>query len=155
MEKYFRDIDLLLNNIKQIKNKKKVVGFTNGCFDLLHAGHKHLLNEAKQNCDYLVVGINSDSSINLIKGPERPIDKKKKRVENLSKLKCVDSIISFNEKTPLNIIKIIKPNIIFKGSDYKINEIVGSDFVFAYGGDVMLINVLKGISTTEIIKRGF
>ena len=73
----------------------------------------------------------------------------------MSKLKCVDSIISFNEKTPLNIIKIIKPNIIFKGSDYKINEIVGSDFVFAYGGDVMLINVLKGISTTEIIKRGF
>ena len=143
----------LLKRINQLKNNNKVIGFTNGCFDLLHKGHLHSISKAKNNCDYLIIGLNSDISINIIKGQSRPIDRQKNRVTKLSTLKDVDAIIIFNDNTPLKLIKNINPDILFKGADYKDKEIVGSKYIEENGGKVVLIDILSGYSTTNIIKN--
>lgn len=148
-----------LNDLKKklviLKNKNKTIGFTNGCFDLLHEGHLKLLAESKKKCDYLIVGINSDSSIKKIKGDNRPIDHEIIRVNNLKKQVQVDAVILFSSKTPLSLIKIIKPNVLFKGSDYREKPIVGSGTVNKEGGKVILIDLLKGYSTTKLINKKF
>jgi D-beta-D-heptose 7-phosphate kinase/D-beta-D-heptose 1-phosphate adenosyltransferase len=143
-----------LKKILAIKKKQnKIIAFTNGCFDLLHYGHIKYLNRAKELADILIVGINTDASVKKIKGKKRPITSLKQRMEIIAGLEAVDYVISFSETTPYNLIKIIKPDILIKGGDWKRKDIVGKDIVEAYGGKVITIPYIKGISTTNIIKR--
>jgi D-beta-D-heptose 7-phosphate kinase/D-beta-D-heptose 1-phosphate adenosyltransferase len=134
--------------ITQRKNEGKRVVFTNGCFDIIHAGHVRYLTEAKKLGDILVIGLNSDSSVSTIK-PGRPIIPEQQRAEVLSALSMVDYITLFNEDTPYELIKEIKPDILVKGADWDTKNIVGSDIV----KEVRTIPFVEGISTTEIIKK--
>jgi D-beta-D-heptose 7-phosphate kinase/D-beta-D-heptose 1-phosphate adenosyltransferase len=129
------------------------VGFTNGCFDLLHPGHVQLLCEARSRCDRLVVGLNSDSSVKRLKGPERPIQPEAARSIVLAGLAFVDGVILFDEDTPLELIARIKPDVLVKGADYNIDQVVGRDVVEAYGGKVVLVELVPDTSTTLIVKR--
>ena len=143
----------LIKKIVQLKKENISIGFTNGCFDLLHKGHIYSISEAKKKCDYLIIAINSDISVSIIKGPNRPIDDQVNRVSKLSKLDDVDAIIIFYDDNPLKLIKDINPDILFKGADYKDKEIIGSEFIIENGGKVELIDILNGYSTTNIIKN--
>ena len=143
----------LIKKIVQLKKENISIGFTNGCFDLLHKGHIYSISEAKKKCDYLIIAINSDVSVKIIKGPNRPIDDQVNRVSKLSKLDDVDAIIIFYDDNPLKLIKDINPDILFKGADYKDKEIIGSEFIIKNGGKVELIDILNGYSTTNIIKN--
>jgi len=134
------------------KNGKKIV-FTNGCFDILHAGHVHYLEQAKELGDELVVGLNSDSSVKTLKGPSRPINNLEQRAKVLSSLKCVDRIVSFADETPIKLIKEIKPDVLVKGGDYKVKDVVGHKEVRSWGGEVKIIPLVPGLSTTNIIKK--
>lgn len=137
-------------NDKSRKNKYKL-GFTNGCFDLLHIGHLSLLKQAKDNCDYLVVGLNSDDSVRKLKGIDRPINNQEKRKAMLLALKFVDEVMIFDEETPLNLIKRLSPNVLIKGEDYELNQIVGKDFVLSNGGKVIRVKLISDVSTSKII----
>ena len=130
-----------------------IIGFTNGCFDLIHPGHISLLHHAKNECDKLVVGLNSDSSVAKLKGKDRPIQKENARATVLLALKDVDIVIIFNEETPIKLIELIKPDVLIKGGDYKIDEIVGAEFIQQNGGRVVLSDYKKGHSTSDIIKK--
>ena len=143
----------LIKKIVQLKKDNISIGFTNGCFDLLHKGHIYSISEAKKKCDYLIIAINSDISVSIIKGPNRPIDDQVNRVLKLAKLDEVDAIIIFYDDNPLELIKDINPDILFKGADYKDKEIIGSEFIIENGGKVELIDILNGYSTTNIIKN--
>ena len=134
------------------KNGKKVV-FTNGCFDILHAGHVHYLEQAKELGDELVVGLNSDSSVKTLKGPSRPINNLEQRAKVLSSLKCIDRIVSFTDETPIKLIKEIKPDVLVKGGDYKVKDVVGHKEIKSWGGEVKIIPLVPGLSTTNIIKK--
>ena len=129
------------------------IGFTNGCFDLIHPGHISLLHHAKNECDKLVVGLNSDSSVAKLKGKDRPIQKENARATVLLALKDVDVVIIFNEETPIKLIELIKPDVLIKGGDYKIDEIVGAEFIQQNGGRVVLSDYKNGHSTSDIIKK--
>ncbi len=131
---------------------KKIV-FTNGCFDILHVGHLRYLTEARALGDRLVVGLNSDSSVRLLKGKERPIISEDERREMLLGLKPVDEVIIFSEETPLNLIKEVKPDILVKGGDWSVDQIVGSDFIMGRGGEVLSLPFHEGRSSTNIIKK--
>jgi len=133
--------------------KGKKIGFTNGCFDLIHQGHIDYLKKARSHCDFLILAINSDFSVSKIKGKERPIINQAERSIILANFNFIDRIIIFNDETPIKIIKKLKPNLIFKGDDYKKNEVVGNKEISKWGGDVILIKCLKGKSTSNIIKR--
>ena len=146
-------INDLLKKIRLLKEKDLIIGFTNGCFDLLHKGHIKLLAAAKEKCDYLIVGLNADSSIKMLKGDTRPIDNQLIRIFNLSLRPEVDAVILFYTKTPLELIKELSPNIMFKGADYSKNEIVGKDYILRNGGKVELVDILDGYSTTNIINN--
>lgn len=143
------------NSTKEKKKNKRQrkVGFTNGCFDLIHAGHVSYLKKAKEMCDFLILALNSDKSIKKLKGDKRPIMNEKDRIEILSSLKFIDEIIVFDELTPIKLIKKIKPDFIFKGKDYKKTNVVGFKELKRWGGKVVLIDFLKNKSTTNIIKR--
>ncbi len=127
--------------------------FTNGCFDLLHPGHVRLLREAAALGDYLVVGLNSDSSVRKLKGPARPINPQEARAEVLSALEAVDAVVIFDDETPLDLITAIRPDVLVKGGDYRPEEVVGRDEVEASGGRLALIPVLAGHSTTQMVAR--
>lgn len=127
--------------------------FTNGCFDLLHKGHIHLLKRAKKLGDLLVVGLNSDESVSKLKGSQRPVMSQQTRAEKMGALEEVDYIIIFQEETPMELIKALEPDILVKGGDYKIEEIVGHREVAEKGGRVETIPLLEGYSTTSIIDR--
>ena len=142
----------ILNKISKIRDKT-IIGFTNGCFDLLHEGHLHLIRESKKRCDFLIIGLNSDESVKVLKGENRPIENQEQRAMNLSKLEEVDAITIFNTETPENIIKDLNPNILIKGGDYNKTDIVGSRFVIENGGSVEVIDLLPGFSTTKIISE--
>ena len=129
------------------------IGFTNGCFDIIHPGHISLLHCAKNECDKLVVGLNSDSSVAKLKGKDRPIQKENARATVLLALKDVDVVIIFNEETPIKLIELIKPDVLIKGGDYKIDEIVGAEFIQQNGGRVVLSDYKNGHSTSDIIKK--
>lgn len=131
---------------------KKIV-FTNGCFDLLHIGHVRYLEQAKSLGDILVVGINSDASVRHLKGPTRPIQNESDRAEILASLKAVDHTVIFTEETPLRLIQEVKPDLLVKGGDWKIDQIVGSDFVLSNGGEVKSLQFIDGRSTTSIIEK--
>lgn len=129
------------------------VGFTNGCFDLLHRGHLHSLRSAAKKCDKLIVGLNSDESVSKLKGPTRPIQDELTRAELLASLEIIDLVVIFSDDTPLRLIEQIVPDRLFKGSDYTVSEVVGADVVIAHGGSVELIDLLPGHSTTNTTTR--
>jgi len=133
-------------------DQKRIV-FTNGCFDLLHPGHVHLLNEAKALGDKLVVGLNSDASIKKLKGTNRPILQEQERASLVSALSSVDLVVIFEEDTPLDLIEALRPDILVKGSDYSLDTVVGREVVESYGGKVALIALMEGLSTTGLISR--
>ncbi|MAX66480.1 MAG: D-glycero-beta-D-manno-heptose 1-phosphate adenylyltransferase [Bacteriovoracaceae bacterium] len=137
--------------LSERKNKKVV--FTNGCFDILHRGHISYLNEAKSLGDILVLGLNSDESVKRLKGPTRPVNNEQDRKFVLENLKSIDYVFIFTEDTPYNLISKIKPDILVKGGDWKIDQIVGSDIVLSYGGEVKSLNFIDGFSTTKTINK--
>ena len=145
------DANISMKAIHLAKKESKKIVFTNGCFDILHAGHVSYLKEARSKGDMLIVGINNDKSVSRLKGNNRPINNLENRIEVLSSLECVDIVIPFSEDTPLNLIKEIIPDILVKGEDYKINQIVGSDFVKKTGGKVERIKFVKRLSTSNLI----
>ena len=124
----------LLNTLKSLRRKKKKVVFTNGCFDILHAGHVNYLAKAKSLGDILVIGLNSDSSVKKLKGRSRPVVSQKNRAIVLGALWAVDFVVIFNELTPIKLIKAIKPDVLVKGGDWKKENIIGADFIESYGG---------------------
>jgi D-beta-D-heptose 7-phosphate kinase/D-beta-D-heptose 1-phosphate adenosyltransferase len=129
------------------------IGFTNGCFDLLHRGHIRLMAEARAACDRLVVGLNSDASTRRLKGNSRPINPAEGRAEVLAALEAVDLVVVFEEDTPLELIKLVRPNVLVKGADYAREDVVGHDVVEAAGGQVILVDLVPGHSTTNIVRR--
>ena len=129
------------------------VGFTNGCFDILHPGHVRVLTEARAACDRLIVGLNSDASVRRLKGADRPVQEERARAEVLAALEAVDLVVLFEEDTPLNLISRIKPSVLVKGGDYTREQVVGHEIVTAYGGEIVLVDILQGHSTTSLVKR--
>lgn len=135
------------------KHKEKKIVFTNGCFDLIHSGHITYLTEARALGDVLFVGINSDKSVKKLKGPSRPINNQEERKFILQSLRCVDFVEIFDQETPYELIKIVQPKILVKGGDWKVEQIVGHDIVTAYGGKVLSLTFLPGLSTTATIEK--
>ncbi len=129
------------------------VGFTNGCFDILHAGHVSLLHAARAQCDRLVLGLNSDASVRRLKGEGRPVNDQHDRACVLAALASIDAVVVFEEDTPLNLIEALKPDILVKGADYTVEQVVGADVVQAYGGRVVLVDLVAGKSTTGTIGK--
>jgi rfaE bifunctional protein nucleotidyltransferase chain/domain len=146
------ELEELLGLLEKVRRKKKIV-FTNGCFDIIHAGHADYLNKAKSLGDILVVGINSDASVRRIKGEKRPILPQQMRAYLLDNLKPVDYVVIFEEDTPLELIKAIKPDVLVKGADWDLDRIVGADFVLSYGGRVERIAFSFDISTSKVVER--
>lgn len=144
------DIQKICDDLR--KEKKKIV-FTNGCFDIIHIGHIKYLSEAKKLGDVLVVGLNSDDSVRRLKGTARPINPQNERAEVLDSLKPVDIVVIFEEDTPLELIKLVRPDVLVKGGDYTPDKIVGSDFVVSYGGKVEIIPYVEGKSTSNLIEK--
>jgi D-beta-D-heptose 7-phosphate kinase/D-beta-D-heptose 1-phosphate adenosyltransferase len=129
------------------------VGFTNGCFDILHPGHVRVLTQARAACDRLIVGLNSDASVRRLKGADRPVQDGRARAEVLAALEAVDLVAIFEEDTPLHLISLIKPSVLVKGGDYTREQVVGHEIVTAYGGKIVLVDILQGHSTTSLVKR--
>jgi D-beta-D-heptose 7-phosphate kinase/D-beta-D-heptose 1-phosphate adenosyltransferase len=144
------DIDSALNAARQ---KGRRIVFTNGCFDLLHVGHVKYLQKARQQGDLLVLGLNSDASIRRIKGPKRPLIKEEERAHILAALDCVDYVVLFDEDTPMDLIREVRPDVLIKGGDYEPAQVVGREFVESYGGRLELIQFVDGKSTTNIINK--
>lgn len=147
----FEDRGQLGDKWREIRAGRQSVVFTNGCFDILHAGHVSYLEEARRLGDFLVLGLNSDDSIKRLKGPKRPIVPFADRAAVLAGLRSVDMVIGFNEDTPYQLIQQIQPNILVKGGDWKPEQIVGSDIVQKAGGTVRSLSFKPGSSTTDII----
>ncbi len=129
------------------------VGFTNGCFDILHPGHVRVITQARAACDRLIVGLNSDASVRRLKGPERPVQDERARAEVLAALEAVDLVVVFEQDTPLELIAQIKPSVLVKGGDYTREQVVGHEIVAANGGTVVLVDILPGHSTTSLVNR--
>jgi rfaE bifunctional protein nucleotidyltransferase chain/domain len=146
-------VDELRANLNIWRLLEKKVVFTNGCFDLLHLGHIDYLSKAADMGQKLIIGLNSDASTSALKGPSRPIIDQYSRSIMLASLFFVDAVIVFDDQTPLQLIEWIKPDVLVKGADYTIDQIVGSDLVLQYGGDVKTIEYLSGYSTTAIEKK--
>ena len=146
-----RDLTKILNLIRELGFK---IGFTNGCFDILHRGHIQYLDKARKSADFLFIGVNDDNSVKKLKGKNRPINSLKDRINFLNRATLDDAfIMKFSESTPLRLIKKIKPDILIKGGDYKANQIVGNEFVKKNNGEVKIIPFLKGYSTSNLIKK--
>ena len=135
--------------VKEQRQKGKTIAFTNGCFDILHAGHVSVLEFARSKGDVLVVGLNSDASVRRLKGPSRPVNTQQDRALVLAALESVSAVCVFEEDTPYELIKLVRPDVLVKGGDYKPTEIVGREFA----GKVVRFALLKGRSTTNIIKK--
>lgn len=149
----FLPVDEIVKKLAPMRFFGKKIVFTNGCFDLLHIGHVRYLQEARARGDYLVVGLNADESVRRLKGPTRPVQSENDRAEILAALSCVDFTTLFHEDTPENLIHQIHPDILVKGGDWKIDQIVGGPFVQSYGGQVLSLNFIDGKSTTKIIEK--
>ena len=137
----------------RLKRRGKKIVFTNGCFDLFHAGHVEILRRAASLGDVLVVGVNSDTSVTAIKGPGRPIIPEADREQIISALSCVDYVVVFGEETPLRLIQAVRPDVLVKGEDWKGREVVGEDVVKARGGRVEFVSLVPGLSTTDLINK--
>ena len=142
----------LIGILENLRDKRRIV-FTNGCFDIIHAGHCHYLARAKSLGDLLVVGLNSDSSVRRIKGPKRPVIPQEQRALVLDSLRPVDYVVIFEEDTPQRLIEAIRPDILVKGGDWELDKIVGREFVESYGGKVVTIPFEHDLSTSKIIER--
>tara|TARA_B110001450_G_C17364183_1_gene376838 strand:- start:92 stop:643 length:552 start_codon:yes stop_codon:yes gene_type:complete len=150
-KKFYTSNSEILKKIQTVRSKNMKIVMTNGCFDIVHAGHIHLLENAKKLGDFMIVAINSDKSVKELKGKKRPVNKLSARIEMLQALSCVDLVVVFNELTPLKTIKMISPDVLVKGGDYKIKDIVGADLVITKKGKVRIIKTKKGYSTTKIL----
>jgi rfaE bifunctional protein nucleotidyltransferase chain/domain len=139
--------------LARARARGKSIVFTNGCFDIIHAGHVKYLDDAKKLGDILVIGLNSDKSVKTLKGSSRPINSQDDRARVIAALEAVDFVTIFGEETPEALIKKLKPNVLVKGGDWKIKDIVGGDFVKSLGGKVARIPFLKGRSTSAIIGK--
>lgn len=131
----------------------KTVAFTNGCFDILHAGHIASLNQAASEADFLIIGLNSDQSVKKLKGESRPVNNEQSRALLLASLAMVDAVVIFEEDTPLELIKSIMPDVLVKGGDYKVEEIAGAKEVIEAGGRVVINPIVPGFSTTSVINK--
>lgn len=136
-----------------LRAQKKKIVFTNGVFDLLHVGHVRYLQEARKLGDALFIGVNADASVKRLKGPTRPIQNESDRAEILAALEAVSFTVIFSEDTPANLIQEVRPDILVKGGDWKIESIVGASFVQSYGGQVLSLQFVDGKSTTKIIEK--
>ena len=145
--------EIIARRVDEWRRQGLRIGFTNGCFDLLHPGHVSLMRQAKAACDRLIVGLNSDASIARLKGPTRPVQSEASRASVLASLESVDGITIFGEDTPQQLIELIRPDILVKGADYTVETVVGADFVQSYGGKVVLAGLEDGHSTTATIAR--
>jgi len=143
----------LARRLSQHRKQGKRIAFTNGCFDILHAGHVSYLNKAQKKNRILIVGLNSDVSVKKIKGSPRPIVSQDQRALILASMACVDYITIFDEETPQKLISFLKPDILIKGADWKGKRVAGSDVVESYGGRVEYINYVGGISSSKIIQK--
>jgi D-beta-D-heptose 7-phosphate kinase/D-beta-D-heptose 1-phosphate adenosyltransferase len=150
-EKIVFDYRVLEDVLGEWRRRGLRIGFTNGCFDLLHPGHVKLLTEARAACDRLVVGLNSDLSVQGLKGEGRPIQNQQARAEVLAALEAVDMVVIFDEPTPLELIRRVRPTVLVKGSDYRVEQVVGRDIVEADGGEVILVDLVPGHSTTRLV----
>ncbi len=152
MKQKIKERKELLRIIKELKEKRKRVVFTNGCFDLLHIGHVRYLEKAKGLGDVLVVGVNSDTSVRKLKGPQRPILPEEERTEILSSLGCVDYVTLFSEMDPLKLITSLHPDVLVKGGDWRREQIVGGEAVERSGGEVVIIPFVGKASTSNLIE---
>jgi D-beta-D-heptose 7-phosphate kinase/D-beta-D-heptose 1-phosphate adenosyltransferase len=143
----------LVAELERRRTAGQRVAFTNGCFDVLHAGHVQYLAEARRQADCLVVGINSDSSVRQLKGPNRPLNAVEARALVLAALQDVDFVTIFADATPLSLIHAVRPDVLVKGADYRKSEVVGAEVVESYGGRVHLAELRDGFSTTNLIER--
>ncbi len=143
----------LTDQVERWRRRHLTVGFTNGCFDLLHPGHLSLIRQARAACDRLVVGLNSDASVRRLKGPTRPVSSESARAEVLSAMADIDAVAIFDEDTPIGLIEAIRPDVLVKGADYALDQIVGADFVQSYGGQVLRAQLEPGHSTTAVIAK--
>ncbi|MBC5774515.1 D-glycero-beta-D-manno-heptose 1-phosphate adenylyltransferase [Pontibacter sp. KCTC 32443] len=143
----------LLDQVQAWRSQGQKIVFTNGCFDLLHLGHVDYLEKARQLGDKLVLGLNADRSISSIKGPNRPLQDEMSRARVMASLLFVDAVVLFDSDTPLELIKAVKPDILVKGDDYSIEQIVGHDVVQQAGGEVKTVPLVTGYSTTNIVKK--
>jgi D-beta-D-heptose 7-phosphate kinase/D-beta-D-heptose 1-phosphate adenosyltransferase len=148
-----RPLPRALEQVERWRLRGLKIGFTNGCFDLLHPGHVALLAQARAACDRLVVGLNSDASVARLKGANRPVQQETARAAVLASLSSVDLVVVFPEDTPVALIEAIRPDVLVKGADYRVEEVVGADFVQSYGGTVVLADLVAGHSTTATIKK--
>jgi len=143
----------LKKELARLRNEEKKIVFTNGCFDILHVGHTRYLKEAKKAGDILVLALNSDASVRAIKGEKRPIIPENERAEMLASLEVIDFITIFSETTPLKLIEYLKPDVLVKGGDWAEENVVGSESVASWGGQVVIIPEIKGASTTNIVEK--
>ncbi len=141
------------SQVKSWQSQHEKVVFTNGCFDILHLGHVEYLEKASKKGQHLIVGINSDASVQLLKGEGRPIVSQEARMRLIAALHFVDLVVCFEEETPADLISYLLPDILIKGSDYKVSNIVGADTVLQNGGKVETIELVEGFSTSNIIKK--
>lgn len=158
-----KNIDIIKSKIFTLENLEpdiarwkffnKTIVFTNGCFDIIHPGHIDYLSKAADQGDVLIIGLNSDDSVRKIKGENRPVLNENARSLILASLHFVDAVVIFDEETPYNLIQNIKPDILVKGSDYEIDDIIGADIVTKSGGQVKTIDLLPGYSSSEIMKK--
>ena len=146
-------IEEIVNISQNLHDSDVKIVFTNGCFDLIHRGHIEYLNHAKSLGDILIIGLNSDDSVQRLKGVDRPINYQQDRAILLDNLKCVDYVCIFGEDTPYELIKIIQPDILVKGGDWAVEDIIGSDIVLKRGGKVRSLQFIEGKSTTDIIEK--
>ena len=143
----------LADRLARWRAEGKRIGFTNGCFDLIHPGHIALLEQARAACQHLIVGLNTDASVRRLKGPERPLQNETARAIVMAALQPVDMVVLFDEDLPIELIREIRPDIIIKGADYRSDQVVGGDFVKSYGGEVLLARLVEGESTTRTIAK--
>jgi D-beta-D-heptose 7-phosphate kinase/D-beta-D-heptose 1-phosphate adenosyltransferase len=153
MNPKIRPIEELSEELENCRKAGKQIVFTNGCFDLLHVGHIRYLRHARRMGDLLVVALNDDDSVRRLKGPSRPVQPEQDRAEILAGLECVDYVVLFEEDTPLTLIERLRPNVLVKGSDWPVEQIVGREVVEGLGGRVATIDYVKGMSTSALIDR--
>lgn len=147
------DLSGLLHQVQRWRGLSKTVSFTNGCFDILHQGHIASLSDAAREADFLIVGLNSDASTRRLKGEQRPVNDQQARATVIASLLMVDAVILFEEDTPLNLITALTPDVLVKGGDYTLEQIVGAKEVMAAGGRVVINPIVPGFSTTGIIDK--
>jgi rfaE bifunctional protein nucleotidyltransferase chain/domain len=145
--------EALKNEVESRRGNGQKIAFTNGCFDILHVGHVRYLREARNTADFLILALNSDASVRAIKGDKRPLVPQEERAEVVASLEAVDYVALFDETTPLKLIEYLRPDCLVKGGDWKEEAVVGGDAVRSWGGRVVIIPVVEGASTTNIVEK--